>query len=209
MDGLDLLKKHWQNDQGFPKVDKHEIQLMLHKKSSSLLRWIFIISVIELFIGICLNVKFYFYDKPMMDAKPFVLEIFSEVVDVLLYLVTIYFVYCFFSAYRKIKNTTNTKVLLQSILHTRKTVNDYIKFNIYIVIYVLSLEAISRFLNTDMHDWNLALSFLYIVFLASVTFLFAWFLIYLIKKYYRFLYVRLVNKLDVNYEELERLEQTK
>jgi len=207
MDGLDLLKKHWQNDQRFPQINKDEIQLMLHKKSSSLLKWIFIISLIELFIGVCLHLKVYFYDSPV-ETKPFALEIFSNVVDALLYLVTIYFIYCFFTAYRKIKNTTNTKVLLSSILRTRKTVNDYIKFNVYVIIYALSVEGISRFLNTDMHDWNLAQSFLYLVFLAAVSFLFGWGLIYIMKKYYRFLYVRLVNKLDRNYEELERLEET-
>ena len=51
MDELDLLKKDWKkNDRQFPKVSEQEIYAMLHKKSSSIVKWIFIISVLEILL---------------------------------------------------------------------------------------------------------------------------------------------------------------
>ena len=47
MDELELLKKDWQENQKFPKLSKQEIYALLHKKSSSIVKWIFILSLIE------------------------------------------------------------------------------------------------------------------------------------------------------------------
>ena len=47
MDELELLKKDWQENQKFPKLSKQEIYVLLHKKSSSIVKWIFILSLIE------------------------------------------------------------------------------------------------------------------------------------------------------------------
>ena len=47
MDELKQLKKDWQKDQKFPKINKSEIYKFLHKKSSSIVKWIFIISIVE------------------------------------------------------------------------------------------------------------------------------------------------------------------
>ena len=47
MDELKQLKKKWQENQKFPKIDKGEIYKFLHKKSSSIVKWIFIINSIK------------------------------------------------------------------------------------------------------------------------------------------------------------------
>ena len=47
MDELEILKKDWQKNQKFPKLSKKEIYRLLHKKSSSIVKWIFILSIIE------------------------------------------------------------------------------------------------------------------------------------------------------------------
>ena len=47
MNELKRLKKDWKENQKFPKISKKEIYGLLHKKSSSVVKWIFIISIIE------------------------------------------------------------------------------------------------------------------------------------------------------------------
>jgi hypothetical protein len=48
MDELEILKKDWKKSENtFDQVSETEIYGMLHKRSSSLVKWILIISIIE------------------------------------------------------------------------------------------------------------------------------------------------------------------
>ena len=48
MDELELLKKDWKKqDNSYPKLSYDEIYKMILKKSSSIVKWIFIISLLE------------------------------------------------------------------------------------------------------------------------------------------------------------------
>ena len=48
MDELELLKKDWQQkDEHLPRLSYDEIHTMIWKKSSSIVKWIFYISIIE------------------------------------------------------------------------------------------------------------------------------------------------------------------
>ena len=48
MKELDLLKKDWnKNSNTFEQISESEIYKMIHRKSSSIVKWIFIISIIE------------------------------------------------------------------------------------------------------------------------------------------------------------------
>ncbi len=205
MDGLDLLKKHWQKNDDFPKINKEEIQTMLHKSSSSIVKWIFYISVIELFLGIALNIGYMFYDQEP-DTSHIAIQIIGYTVDIASYCIIIYFIYMFFNSYKNIKNTKNTKELLNSILTTRKTVYNYIKFNIYLIIYAFAMAGIAiiseRYLENSSMGELIFVSIILIIFMS----LFAWLFIYIIKGYYRIIYLRLVKKLDNNYEQLLELE---
>ena len=58
MNELDLLKTHWQKDQEYIRFKKEDIIGMLHKSSSSIVKWIFIICCLELLLGIALNIVF-------------------------------------------------------------------------------------------------------------------------------------------------------
>ena len=56
MEELDLLKKAWQKDSHkFEQVSETEIYKMLHTKSSSIVKWIFYISLFELGFGFILS----------------------------------------------------------------------------------------------------------------------------------------------------------
>ena len=48
MDELELLKKDWKKQEGsFQQIGEKEIYGMLHKGSSSIVKWILIISILE------------------------------------------------------------------------------------------------------------------------------------------------------------------
>src|SRR5690606_24033860 len=103
MDGLDLLKQHWDKDQGFPKVDKEEIRSMLHKSSSSIVKWIFIISIIELTLGTLFSLSM--PKVPFNETETIALSIVSG----MFYMVILYFIIRFFTLYRRIKVNDSVK----------------------------------------------------------------------------------------------------
>jgi len=96
MDELDILKKDWQKeDSRYPKLSYDDIYGMILKKSSSIVKWIFIISILEfvLWAGVSfalkdtdLNKKFESYNAENIMI-PFM---------VLGYLILAYFFYKFF-----------------------------------------------------------------------------------------------------------------
>lgn len=206
MDELDFLKQHWQKDQGFPKVNKEEIRNMLHKSSSSLVKWIFIISIIELFLGIILNV-FVFLSDTDPEKMPYPLELLTNFIDAVSYIIILYFIYSFFNSYRKIKNTNNTKELLSNILVTRKTVAYYIRFNIYMIMVALGISALRMTWEEDVIHKSVGHNIMFFTFIVIVFFLIGWAMIAFVKWIYKLIYIRLVKKLEKNYEELERLER--
>ncbi|MBE9489793.1 MAG: hypothetical protein IMY67_05830, partial [Bacteroidetes bacterium] len=66
MDELELLKKDWnKKDNDYPKLSYDEIYKMILKKSSSIVKWIFIISILEfvLWTGLSFILKDTNYNK--------------------------------------------------------------------------------------------------------------------------------------------------
>ena len=57
MEELDLLKKDWKrNANSFEQISEVEIYKMLHKKSSSIVKWILIISILEVLLWTAISV---------------------------------------------------------------------------------------------------------------------------------------------------------
>ena len=57
MKELDLLKKDWQkNEASFEQVTEKDIYKMIHKKSSSTVKWILILSILELVLWSLLSI---------------------------------------------------------------------------------------------------------------------------------------------------------
>lgn len=203
MDGLDLLKQHWNKDGNFPKIDKEEIKRMLYKSSSSIVKWIFIISVIELAIGIVLSFCFITTD---LEEHVLLYDVVYNVYNVIFYTVILFFIYKFFYSYRDIRNTNNTKVLLETILNTRKHVNNYIKFNIYCITFAFILVSIEKVIVTIANQPAPKSYYIVVAFVVIILLFYALFL-YIVRLYYKFLYQRLVHKLNNNYEELIKIDE--
>ena len=67
MDELELLKKDWKkNDGQFKQVSENEIYGMLHKSSSSIVKWIFIISIVEFLVLRLMDLSL-FYDENLKN----------------------------------------------------------------------------------------------------------------------------------------------
>lgn len=202
MDGLDLLKQHWHKDNNFPQVDKEALRGMLHKSSSSIVKWIFLISILELALGIILSLSF----GIDQEQHSLFYDVVYTVFDLVFYTVICYFIYSFFNSYRQIKSTNNTKVLLGTILKTRQHVDRYIRFNMYCIIFSFVFISIDEvIIQYQERTTGEFISFL--LFMVILSSLFCWVFLLIVKLYYRILYRRLVKKLTKNYEELLEIDR--
>ncbi|HET7361252.1 MAG TPA: hypothetical protein VFI78_04890 [Salinimicrobium sp.] len=211
MDELDFLKKDWKKqEETYPKLSYDEIYKMLWKRSSSIVRWIFVISICELFLSTFLSIfladEAYWEQMENLGLKDFTIGyyIFS-------YAVTFYFIYLFYRNYKKISNTDNTATLMKNILKTRKTVKTYIAYVLIsagfsgLVVSIFNIknhqltsqvEEIAKY-SYDLMDW---IKFILISFVAMAIVLgFVWL-------FYRLIYGILLKKLKKNYTELKKLE---
>ena len=58
MDELDFLKKDWKRQEAeLPKVSVESIYTMIHKRSSSLMKWILYVSIFEFVLWTILNLR--------------------------------------------------------------------------------------------------------------------------------------------------------
>lgn len=212
MDELDLLKKDWNKDDSrYPKLSYDDIYGMILKRSSSIVKWIFIISILEFVFWTILsfalkdadfNKKFESYHAENIMI-PFM---------VLGYLILAYFFYKFFMNYRTISVTDNAKLLMENILKTRRTVKHYVAFNlIYLVVsafLVLAIEfkrdeTMIATINKAAADGEL---FKFYALTILVTTLVLAIVIGLFLVFYYLIYGLLLKRLNKNYSELKKLE---
>ena len=138
MDVLERLKKDWKKQSNFPKVTKDDIYALLHKTSSSIVKWIFILSLIE--FGFWTIIGFFIKDNEAQQRfNAYEMEHITTPLIVVGYIILAYFFILFYNNYRKISAADSVKILMQKILVTRKTVKHYVIFNLvflYISIFV-------------------------------------------------------------------------
>jgi len=198
MKELDLLKKHWNNSQQFPKVSTEEIHKMIHKKSSSIVMWIFIISIIEFLVLNCFS---YFFITE--DSKESVGPLYRFMITNLDWLslgVSVVFIYLFYCNFRKISVADSTRTLMKTILNTKKTVNYYIYTNITVFIIAFIIMLIDILTIDDKLTLSSALISIGVVIIICGIFL------GLLWIYYKLIYGFLIKKLMKNYKELEKID---
>ena len=130
MKELDLLKNDWQkNNSSFVPIQEVELYKMLHKKSSSIAKRIFVISVFEILFwtGISLFIHTDTYSTNIQ------IELFCEIFNYFNYVVIFIFIYLFYRNYLAISTLVSTNKLMNAILKTRKTVQYYVWYNLIIV----------------------------------------------------------------------------
>ncbi|GGH09871.1 hypothetical protein FAZ19_01630 [Sphingobacterium alkalisoli] len=201
MDELDVLKQHWNKDNNFPKINREEIREMLHKSSSSIVKWIFAISCLEFSAGILLNYLSRKYWREGPNA------LWEDVVYVFYYVVLLIFIILFFKKYKNIKAEKNTKKLTEDIIATRKLVQQYI----YVNFFVITVEFIQgmwdgwhNIADTTVRDG--APTWVEYSLFIGIMLVLAAILFSLIALFYYLLYIRLTKKLHKNYKELIQLD---
>ncbi|MEC3908290.1 hypothetical protein VOI54_14770 [Tamlana sp. 2201CG12-4] len=212
MDELDLLKKDWdRNGDKYPKLTYNEIYKMILKKSSSIVKWIFIISLLEFafWFGIAFLLKGTSYSNKIkeLDINNVLIPI-----SIISYAVLIYFFYLFYRNYKRISVTDSSKQLMENILKTRRTVKYYVIFNLASLIigaFIGSFYALNHdpgfsdklqlaTANGEVFKFYSAIIIVIVLILiATIGFLLL---------FYWLIYGILLKRLNRNYNELKKLE---
>jgi hypothetical protein len=210
MDELDLLKKDWKKqDANFPKLSYDEIYKIIHKKSSSIVKWILIICIAELLFWSFLNLLV--PESYLEIYEKFHIKTFLYVTQGLHYIVVLVFIYLFYKNYKAISVIESTNKLMQKILRTRKTVNYYVYYNIVLYVLISIIVNIIMFSNPEIMVETLSPKnntvdtdmFLTIMLITQVVALFI--IIGLLWLYYKIIYGILLKRLSKNYKELKTL----
>ncbi|QIE58126.1 hypothetical protein G5B37_00655 [Rasiella rasia] len=214
MDVLDTLKKEWQNkEQKFPKLSYNDIYSMLLKKSSSMVKWIFIISICELLLWILISI-FLFPESSKQFTEAMGLKTFMLISSTVSYVVVAIFIYLFYRNYKTIQVTSTVKQLMESILKTRKTVRYFVYFNIGIS--ALGLIAMNIYLYFNQEQLANVLSstqeygaipaenLTHVFFIAQL--IVGTIFIGLLMLFYYLIYGLMLRRLKHNYRELKKIE---
>lgn len=212
-DELELLKKDWQNKEDhLPKLSYDEIYKMIWKKSSSIVKWIFYISLIEFVLPHLL------YLIPSMRKN---LHIYSDlgltnvifVVSIVQYIVIFYFIYQFYRRYREISVLDNAKELTSNILKTRKTVKHYVIFSLSMILLTFAMLIVGIYFSDNILDiLELGEKLdpapperIKLIIMGSFA-IFGLLFTFILGGIYFLLYGLLTRKLRRNYRELKKLE---
>lgn len=212
MDELELLKKDWQKENSkYPKLTYNEIYKMILKKSSSIVKWIFIISILEFvfWTGISFLLKDASFNETLenLDMNHILIPL-----SVFTYIILAYFFYLFFRNYRRISATDSTKKLMENILKTRQTVKYYVGFNLIMfvigtfigVFYVIGNDD-SFSAQIDQATANGEILKLYAVVIITTVVALA-IMVGILLLFYYLIYGILLKRLNKNYRELKKLE---
>lgn len=211
MEELYLLKKAWQKDTYKNEhISEVEIYKMLHTKSSSVVKWILIISIIEVIfwtaISVCFNIDDYIKKQHADDAI-----IYLKAFNIFNYVVIFWFIYCFYKNYITISITSSTKKLMQDILKTRKIVQYYVWYNLTMLVLSLIAGFVIAFVYNPKiellkdkiaHESNYH-SLIIILGIVALTCIIVVGLFWL---FYRILYGILLRRLNANYKELKKFD---
>lgn len=210
MDELELLKKDWNKEKPeHKKLSTTDIYPMLQKKSSSIAKTLFYISIAELVFWILVSVIPYFTSdtyKKRLDSV-YTNDTFFTLLNIVTYGIILVFIYLLFKSHKAISVTDNAKKLMESILKTRKIIKYYVLYNLVVAgisIVAGTLVAITQnqeLSNTVAHfnDKQKLMGCAIVLGVAIVFVLIIWL-------FYKLLYGLLLKRLNRNYNELKKLE---
>ena len=208
MEELDLLKKAWQKDSHtYEQISEREIYKMLHKKSSSIVKWILIISIIEVLFWAVISV-FCDIDEYLTKLHAEEIMVYFRIANYINYAVILWFIYSFYRNYIKISTTASTKQLMHDIIKTRKTVQYYVWYNLIMILVTLVAGFIIDFtydpilrhkLEDENNSFSMWITFGFLLLATIIIVGFFWL-------FYRLLYGILLRKLNANYKELKKID---
>lgn len=202
VDELELLKKDWKRQEAsLPKVTAQEIYPMLLKKSSSIVKWIFIISIVEFAFWLLLTIFLRDVDASELQTQSATLDRFEMIFLIVHASILLFFMFKFYKNFRRIESTDSASNLMKNILRTRKTVKHYIlaSIGLFVIGAIVTTKLILDLNAAAFSDVNHLVLFgaLILILLVGVGVL--WFI-------YNKVYGILLKRLHLNYEELKKME---
>ncbi len=203
MKELDLLKKNWNKDE-LPKVSADDIYNMILKKSSSTVKWIFIISTLELafglFAGFCSNPKINTLNVPAW---------FDSATSIISICIALIFIVIFYKNYKTISITNSVKGLLKTIVKTRHSVRLYVIINLGFMA-ILVITMLSYALTTPSPETGQILFEIHGIkdyfILGGIICVITIMAVGIFLGIYFLLYGILMRKLNKNYKELKQID---
>ena len=205
MDEFKSLKEKWANQKFDKQYTVEELNGFLQKKSKTSIKWIFYLSVAEFFLYISFPFIIPNYYESFDYYKSLNLFEFSIATSIIGYIILVYYMLRFFKNYKRISVTDSVKGHLSTILNTRRAVNQYIYFNLGILLIFLIVVMFSAF----KFDENLIAlqqennSVIMIVFIIG---LLVSLIIGVFGLLYYFVYGRFLNPLKKNEKELMNID---
>ena len=211
MDELKRLKKDWKENLRFPKLSKDKIYKLLHKKSSSIVKRIFVFSLIE--FGFWTLLSFVIKDNEAQQRfDQYEMDHITLPLMVIGYAFLIYFFFMFYKNYKSISTTASSIGLMEQILKTRKTVKHYVIFNLlflYISIVIGLFIELNNNPDVAIRTAEFTASGDYYIFygiMLATTLLMMALLTAILLGFYYLIYGILLKKLKNNYKELKKIE---
>jgi hypothetical protein len=212
MDQLDILKSKWQSQTSdSPQLSRQQLTGLLSKNSSSIVKWLLIIAIIE--FGVFAILGFFSHNlNAEMNMIEMIGKPFYYGTMVFHYVAILFFIYLFYNNYKTISTVQPTRSLMNRILKTRRTMKWYIWYNI-IYMMVIGMIVGAMTVDQDPNMIKLAQSqqfaghetLFYFVTLGAffIVTLIMCVVLFLI---YQLIYGILLRRLKGNYNELKRIE---
>ncbi|MGJ8549251.1 hypothetical protein [Winogradskyella wichelsiae] len=209
MDELDLLKKDWKkSDNQYTSFTNSDIYKMSHRKSSTIVKTLFYISMAELVFWILIN----FLPFVLSDSMKAQLEAISHswvyvALNIVSYIVIVLFVYLLWKAQKAISVTDNAKKLMKSILKTRKIIKYYVLYNLFLALVTIPISlSFSISEHPELSEKISTASSAQLAVMLLVTIVITAIFLTLIWLFYKLIYGILIKRLNKNYNELKKLE---
>lgn len=209
MEELDLLKKDWNKEPTEKKLSAQDIYPMLYKKSSSIVKTLFYISIAELAFWMLISIL------PLFLSAEYKKNMESIYTDTFLftgltifgYVIILLFIYLLYKSYKSISTTDNAKKLMANILKTRKVIKYYVLYNLVMGAVSLIISTVYNLNNNSeaIESVNKLGENGYIVFIG-IMILFALVFLVVLWLFYRLIYGLLLKRLNRNYRELKKLD---
>jgi len=206
-------KKVWKNQpEEKNKISALEIYKMTQSKSNSIVKWIFIIGLLEFVFWFAIN---YLCTKngTLEPYEKLKLISFIENFNYFHYVVVVLFLILFYRNFSLISTVDDTKTLMKNILLVRKTVKWYVYYNlINVVVFSIILnilifntpDGINILSGIDNESFNqehmMSVFIIAQIVVIAIMILILWLFYYL-------LYGILLKKLNKNYKELTKLNE--
>ncbi|MFD1316584.1 hypothetical protein [Namhaeicola litoreus] len=203
---LENLKDIWKNQEEEKiRFSKEDIFKMMHQKSSSVVKWILALSILEFILPLP-NIFLFFTGHKSDNSfiEKYDLNGMLNFYYIAHVLIILGFIYCFFKNYKSISADTSVKSLMDDILNTRKTVKNYIYYNILMAAIIgfhmfYKVFTSSSFKESLPENTNMLVIWMLSILMFFIVLAVFWLI-------YRLVYGFFLKKLLRNYNELGQVD---